>query len=173
MFSLGEIVTGEKRMNPKRHELPRIWIRPIPHNQQMTLFASPVEEALANLKISTDEVHRWQKQGWISFEIDSATSLDEDGKWELEFVRNIARSGLSDQQISAFLKELPKPFSYDPLRTAYSFAYGWVQVPQMREPSEIIEEHLYSWIDEQVEEGHLEELQKLAEVLAEHLKTED
>ena len=160
-------------MNSQQREFPSIWIKPIPHDRQMTLFASPIVEALTSLKISKDEVQRWQQQGWISFEIDSMASLDEDGKWELEFVRNIARSGLSDQQVSVFLKELPKPYSYSPHLTAYSFAYGWVQTLRMRKPNEVIEEHLYSWIDEQVEEGNVEELQELAEVLAERLETKE
>jgi hypothetical protein len=70
---------------------------------------------------------------------------------ELHFVRDVVRSGLSDAQITQLFEQCPKPHSFDPERTAFSFRYGLVQAIPPAEPDEpeaVIEAHLDSWIEE-------------------------
>jgi len=102
--------------------------------------------------------------GWLSFGTDALTTLDDPELSELCFIRNIARSGLSDEQIDAFLEGLPKPYRYDPLRTAYNFAWGWVEAPAIPGTYDVdafIEEHLSDWIAQKAEQGDSDRLQDL------------
>ena len=148
-------------MTVHRNETPpEPWLRPVQNNQP-TLFQDPTEEWLARTRVSRDELKRWQELGWISFDVDASPTLDEPEQWELCFVRNIVRSGLSDEQINEILGELSKPYRYDPMRTAYNFAWGWVQcpsMPDMRDIYEIIDENLSEWIEEQVANGNTDRL---------------
>jgi hypothetical protein len=93
------------------------------------------------------------------------------------FVRNLARSGLPDAQIDGLLREFEPPYRYDPSRTAYSFAFGWVQIPALpddREVDAFFREHMSTWVFEKALRGEfalLEELRdtimfKIAEVRA-------
>jgi len=131
------------------------WERP-ERRAQLDMFAEPRDRILALAGVSIEEMERWRAFGWISFDVRDVPSLDE-GRWsEMCFVRNIARSGLSDIQISCFLEELDPPYSYDALRTAYSFAYGWVQLPIMPTDDQkdaYLQKHLSSWIQRQVLHG--------------------
>ena len=54
---------------------------------------------------------------------------------EIEFIRDIVRSGLSDGQISSLLHDLGHgEFSYNGSEVVYSFRYGWVQVAEPERP---------------------------------------
>src|SRR5262245_34835359 len=101
------------------------WERPAADDQR-TRFKQQTDNALAELRVSRDEIRRWHQLGWISFEVDALAELDEPEKSEIAFVCSIARSGLSEAQVSVFLGELSKPYKYAPDRVAYHFVFGWV-----------------------------------------------
>lgn len=137
--------------------------------EQLDLFGTGRDRVLARGGVSIDEVERWRARGWISFDIREVHSLDEGRTCELWFVRNIARSGLSDIQIDSFLSELEKPYLYDPIRMAYSFVYGWVQcplVPSTADRDAYIEEKLEDWIAMRVLLRELEVLRHLQQRVA-------
>jgi hypothetical protein len=122
-------------------------------------------------------LERWRAKGWISFDATGLETLDEALLHEIIFVRNMARSGLPDVQINGLLQELEPPYRYDPTRIAYSFAFGWVQIPALPDDGEVdvfFREHMSTWVFEKVvrrEFALLEELRdtimfKIAEVRA-------
>ena len=87
--------------------------------------------------------------------------------WEIEFVRNISRSGLSDCQINELLRELPKPLKYDPAKTAYHFDYGWVTPLDYH--FDIVDRHVSDWIEELGGEGDRARLQQLMSEITEQI----
>lgn len=151
-------------------ELPKCWERPWPEPElQACLFGDdPTDQVLANLKVSRDEVKRWQEKSWVSFDIDETDTLDRFHSGELEFVRDVARSGLLDAQINALFASLPTPYRFSPETLAYSFAYGWV-VPSKDSPYELIEANVTDWLENLAEEHEIERLEKLSDTIARHL----
>lgn len=155
--------------------LPNYWKRPVSGKViQCSLFTQSTEEVLADLQVSKDDVRLWREKEWISFDVDSHAKLDEPLIWEIEFVRNIARSGLSDAQINHLLRNLPKPYRSNPSRMAYHLVYGWV-LPEKEDPFDVIDENLDDWLINQADAENYSRLTKVAERIAELLEvnTED
>ena len=93
--------------------------------------------------VSRDEMSRWAEKGWLSFEPASVEEYDEPQWGEIEFVKPIVRSGLSDEWIDTLLSKLEVPYCYNSKRTFYSFAdQSWKTVPITPEPEETVDEHL-------------------------------
>ena len=67
--------------------------------------------------------------------------------------------------ITEMLAELPKPYTYDTGRTAYSFAWGWVQAAAIPN-DDIITENLTRWIDAQFHAGNRATLLRLSTELS-------
>ncbi|MCG2740519.1 MAG: hypothetical protein L6300_09835 [Syntrophaceae bacterium] len=155
------------RDNPD--ELPRWLKRPRPVEIfQRSLFPITLKDALVRLGISEDDLSRWNSKGLVSFDGSLDFNLNEYDDpliFELTFVRDVVRSGLSDSQIKNILEHLPKPFAFNPDRIAYSFKYGWVETVPAVSTEDIIEEHL----DSCLEEMDTEELQELQERISELL----
>ncbi|MGI6418468.1 MAG: hypothetical protein ACOX1P_22700 [Thermoguttaceae bacterium] len=140
-------------------------------DRQRRLFGSDLHAVLVRLQISSDEVARWHAKGWLSFRDLEDSPIDEfrDPRvWELTIVRDIVRSGLADAQIECLLDNLPKPFAFDPDSLAFSFRHGWVEVVlrRFRDPDDVVEEHLDSWLDD-CDEDRLRELKERIEELLE------
>jgi hypothetical protein len=149
--------------------LPPCWQRPVPvKSVQRTFFVQSTEEALVELSVSRDEVRLWRQKEWISFDIDAEKELEDPLKWEVEFIRNLARSGLSDAHINRHLRELPKPYRLDPSKTAFHFLHGWV-TPRTVDPFDVIEEQLDDWLNCLVDEGCQSRLMQIAGHIAELL----
>lgn len=139
------------------------WEKPT-RETQPTLFPEPTPTALASLRVSTDDCDRWRRAGWLSFDCRHVPKLDATEIYELEFIRDLVRSGLSDGQINEILKDLPKPYAYNPRVVAYNFTLGWVQAPvvlEIPEPEDVIDEHLEPWVDSLAEDGDRERLDQL------------
>jgi len=119
--------------------------------RQLDLFPHETARDLARAGVSPDDVARWKAIGWLSPDTAAGQTMHTPEFYEVVFVRSIARSGLSDQQITTLLDELPKPYCYDPLLVAYSFALGWVQRPPDLTYDDIdglLKEHLEGWLRE-------------------------
>jgi hypothetical protein len=134
-------------------DMPPGLTRPSPITDHQTgLFRITLADVIARLGVSHDDLRRWHDSGWLSFNENLNEELDEFGDpriLEIQIVRDIVRSGLSDAQIEVLLLNLPKPFAFNPDRIAYSFRHGWIQVEppvEIPEPSEVIEEHIDDWI---------------------------
>jgi len=116
-------------------------------------------------------MRRWKAAGLLSFDVTLDSEVDEfdDPKThELQFIRDLVRSGLSDSQIEWLLVQLPKPYSFNPDRIAFSFRHGWVNAAIVQpDPDEIIEEYLNAWLDDQDED----ELRELMERIATRLES--
>ena len=142
-------------------------------NHQPCLFRVTLAEMIVRLSVSADDLRRWHDRGWLSFDENMDEALDEfdDPKcFEIQIVRDVARSGLSDVQIECLLSKLPKPFAFNPDRLAFSFRHGWVYVQppvEIPEPSEVIEEHFDEWLAQCGEET----LEQLREKVNDALKT--
>lgn len=144
-------------------ELPRWFKRPRPVEIfQRSLFIITLKDALVRLRISEDELSRWNSKGWVSSDGSVDLQLNEYDDpliFKLTFVRDIVRSGLSDSQIEYILDQLPKPLAFNPDRIAYSFKYGWVETVPAELPEDIIEEYIDSWLEE-IDAERLQELQE-------------
>jgi DNA-binding transcriptional MerR regulator len=139
--------------NSARDELPEGMVRPQATSMRgESLFHVSLSELAANLGISHDELLRWHQRGWLSFEPNPNQILnqfDDPIMNEIQIIRNVVRSGLTDAQIEVVLSTLPRPPAHNPDRLAYSFRYGWIFVPpppQIPDSSEVIEQNLNEWI---------------------------
>lgn len=124
------------------------WQRPT-RLVQATLFPCAVETTLAETSITVAEADDWSRRGWLSFSVSSCTQIDEPEWAELVFVRNLARSGLGSWVIDRLLADLGRPYRLHPHRVAYSFAFGWVELPRSREPdpAKLTSELVSEWVD--------------------------
>ena len=105
------------------------------HGDQLSLFPELTAKTLANARVSYDEAERWRDLGWVSSDVAAFEQLLDNQVAELIFVRNIARSGLTDAQINALFAELPRPYEYRSDHTAYCFAIGWcISAPSTSTP---------------------------------------
>jgi hypothetical protein len=127
---------------------------------QPQLFGESVEDVLASTHVSRDDLRRWKETGWISFDVDELVEVQMPLVWEIQFARNIARSGLSDAQINEFLLNLEKPFRFNPEFIAYHFAFGWV-CPERYDPDEVVGQHLDEWLDSSAEIEDFRRLEQL------------
>lgn len=129
-------------------------VRPHPASHEPCLFRIRLSDVIARLGVSLDDLRRWHDGGWLSFTAtmsEEVNEFDDPKVFEIQMVRDIARSGLSDAQIETLLSQLPKPYAFNPDRIAYSFRHGWIQVAppvEIPDPSEVIEEHLDGWIEQ-------------------------
>jgi hypothetical protein len=80
--------------------------------RQMSLFTESLDdEHLARLLINPGELARWYGKRWVSFDASNPLKLDsihDPRSWELYFVRDIVRSGLTDAQLSWLLEQYTK-----------------------------------------------------------------
>jgi hypothetical protein len=148
-----------------RAALEQGWQHP-ERETQLDLFKEPRDRLLALAGISLDDAEGWRARGWVSFDVRDVAQLDNGRIYELCFVRDLARSGLSKVQIDVLLEELDAPYLYDPARTAYSFNWGWVQLPPQPTPSqmdEYVRRHLSEWILGRAAHGEHELLRAVRE----------
>jgi len=143
-------------------------------DEQGSLFTISLEVALVRMKVSPDEFNRWHLHGWISFAFAPMELNDPDDQkiLEIAFVRDVVRSGLSDAQITQLLDRFPKPASFDPDTTVFSFRYGLVQVAppdEPEDPSAVIESNLKDWI----RECDRDRLTELHDQIVERLRTSE
>jgi hypothetical protein len=129
-------------------ELPEGWERPTQFLQG-ELFGKPRDFMLAVYRVSIDDMELWRSRGWISCDVRELATMYQPQIVEMAFIRNLAHSGLSKPQIDSYLSELEKPYRYDPIRVAYSFAHGWVQIPRLpntSERDEYMRDNITAWI---------------------------
>ena len=150
--------------SPSQPAIPDPWYRPHPE-MQSHLFGERVEDVLASTHVSRDDLRRWLERGWISFDVDELDEVQMPLVWEIEFVRNVARSGLSDAQINEFLFNLEKPYRFNPEFVAFHFSFGWV-CPQRHDPDDVVEEHLDEWLDSLADSEEFDRLEKLQDQIA-------
>jgi hypothetical protein len=154
---------------PDSHSLPESWRRPHPETQPH-LFGEPIDDVLASTHVSRDNLRRWKESGWISFDVDELDELQVPLVWEIEFVRNVAQSGLSDAQINEFLLNLEKPYRFNPDFVAYHFIFGWVS-PERHAPDDVVDQHLDEWLDSLAENEDFNRLEQLQDRVASLLES--
>lgn len=118
---------------------------------QLTLFRHSMDVALANAGVSRDEMRRWHRRGWLSFDyqpIDVQT-YDDPQINELLFVRDVVRSALSDVQIRQVLRQCPRPLYYHPDFLVYHFRYGLVECLPQPSTDDLIGNDLDTWLENQ------------------------
>ncbi len=162
---------GQNDAEPTRAgDLPDGMRRPV-QLYQRTLFPESIDDALARLHVSPDDVDRWHGWGWLSLGGEPLPSqLDEPQLCELEFVRDLARSGLSNAQVNEWTADLRKPFRYNPRDTACCFSLGWVHIglePEEPDVVALVEENVDGWLRETADEGDFERLAEIAELIRE------
>ena len=148
--------------------MTEFWAQPF-SDKQGRLFAQSTDEAFAQLQVSKDDVQRWQQQDWISFDVNEMVELDEADCWEIEFVRDIIRSGLSDAQIEEFLSKLEKPYRFDPSKIAFNFSIGW-RTLRNYDNFEFIDENVSDWITKLGEDQDIARLREIAAQITEQIE---
>lgn len=141
-------------LHSQRQPLPDYFVSPPKLcSTQPELFTQTLSEVMHDLDISFHDIECWRQNGWLSFdpqETDAYNKYADERIWEIQIVRDIARSGLSVQDQELLLDALPKPFQYNPHKLVYSFMFGWVEVNDIEpDPDSIIEEHLEDWLSNQ------------------------
>jgi hypothetical protein len=137
------------QFNYSAEALPAWFTRPKPLDVwQTSLFAEQLNDVLAALRVSPDELARWSDRGWVSFGPEFSDRLEQPHVDEIRFVRDVTRSGLSDAMVQVLLTGLPRPMNFDPATIAYSFSLGWVQavIPEEPDAPELIHQHLDDWL---------------------------
>jgi DNA-binding transcriptional MerR regulator len=110
---------------------------------QLSLFKATRDEFVAKTTVSPDEMRRWHTNGWISIDPAEQRHYDEKDVIEVEFIKGLARSGLSDAMIDRVLSSLEKPYCYEPRDTFYSFCEGiWFGPPRQPPPEKMAEESI-------------------------------
>lgn len=80
--------------------------------------------------VSADEMGTWHRKGWLSFNPLTLAQYDEKERIEVQFIKGLTRSGLSDAMINRMLSSLEKPYCYDPSTTFFSFVENrWISLP--------------------------------------------
>jgi len=140
---------------------------PCSSSSQKTLFPfKSVEQFEIETAVSSDQMTRWHKKGWLSFDPSSTSRFDEPHWVEVDFVKGIARSGLSDEWIDTLLSKLRAPYCYDSKRTFYSFAeQSWKTVPTIPEPEEVTEEIVDEYLQDLAEAEELDALLGMRETI--------
>lgn len=128
---------------------------------QPTLFPEELPAVLARLRVSEDDLARWHEQRWVSFGPKRSEPLEPWDVHQIQFVRDVVRSGLSDAQIERLFSDLPRPMTFDPDAVAFSFSLGWVLARSAPEPDEVVEAHLDVWLKGLVEAGDKDRLIEL------------
>ena len=151
------------------NSLPKCWQRPS-KDCRPTFFPQPVEEMLADLRVSREDLRRWKEQGWLSFDVDGADNLDLPQEKEIHFVRHLVLAGLDICQIERLLTSLPSPYCYDLDSTAYHFAHGWV-APATKKPFDVVDAQVEEWLSHLTDSGEAGRLKGLAAQIAEHIES--
>ncbi|MFN7913696.1 MAG: hypothetical protein U0Q55_00040 [Vicinamibacterales bacterium] len=111
--------------------LPRHFRRPTRYREgQLALFQLSFSECLHAEGVGQAEAQLWHERGLLSFAPDPALVLeyfDDPRSFELGFVRDVLRSGLTLEQATAWLEILGYPFAFNPATTVWSPRYGWVE----------------------------------------------
>lgn len=152
---------------PEMKDIPSWFKRPMSSvARQLKLFVPPLDEVLVELQVSRDELRRWHKEGWLSFDPNLEEESGVDRQDEIGFLRDVIRSGLSDVQLRYLLNLLPKPFDYDPRRIAFSFSLGWIEGVEGPDSDQVIHDRLDLWLKELAEAGEVEVLQNFGKRIA-------
>jgi hypothetical protein len=147
------------------------WELPQQKFAQGVLFGNEPETILAEAALSWEEVQQWQELGWLSFDFAATEMLDDAQRAEIFFLRDLTRSCLPTEVVMPLLAKLPRPYAYSSQLVAYSFRYGWVQLPRPASLDEMLEQFLPDWLDAQIEDGNLEQLEGLRDYFAEAVET--
>ena len=129
-----------------------------------------MEQLLADVRVTRDDLRRWKSLGWLSFDVDCAETLDLPQEKEIRFVRHLVVAGLGDSQIKRLLDGNSRPYSFDLDSTAYHFAHGWV-TPAVEEPFDIVDAQVEDWFADLAANGDIDRLKGLADKIAEHIES--
>src|SRR5438552_1468778 len=117
---------------------------------QEALFISTLEEFIAEISVSEDELCSWHRKRWLSFNILTLAQYDEREHVEVHFIKGLARSGLSDAMMSRMLSSLEKPYCYDPSKTFFSFVENrWIGLPREQDHADVVIDYLHELVETQ------------------------
>lgn len=162
----------KNRPDDNAQELPH-WFQKanLSATQQLSLFTEALPDVLATLRISSDELTRWHQRRWVSIGPDRREPLQPFEVDELQFVRDVVRSGLPDAFIARLFSELPRPMAFDPRAIAYSFTLGWVvaNTDPPPAPDDVVNDHLDTWLTTLAEDRERDRLTELRDRIEELL----
>jgi len=131
------------------------------------LSHSSPDEFVAGMFVSVDEMRSWHHKGWLSFDPPTMVAYHERELVEVQFVKGIARCGLSDAMINRMLSGLAKPYCYDSSTTFFSFEEDrWISLPAHSKPADVTNEY----IDRLIADRQLDRLRKLQNRISQALE---
>lgn len=99
--------------------------------KQAWLFSLTFDDLLEQGGVSSGDWAQWYADGLISFPPDRNRHYDPYHLSEIRFVSGLERSGLAVDERRRLLQDLPRPYRYDPERTAFNFFLKqWQQIPE-------------------------------------------
>jgi len=117
---------------------------------QGSLFPCIPEQFVAEMYASADEMGSWHRKGWLSFDPAAIAEYDDKERVEVQFIKGLARSGLSDPMIDRLHSGLVKPYCYDSSTTFFSFVENhWISLSPERDQADVTIEYLDELIETQ------------------------
>lgn len=137
---------------------------------QPSLFKQSSDDFVTDMRVSIDEMKRWQENEWLSFDPVMLREFDEKERIEVLFIKSVVRFGLSDSMVNRILSGLDKPYCYDPKETFFSFEREmWITLPPEPDPIDTVSEGVESLIESE----EWEELTSLKDRISECLENND
>ena len=96
-------------------------------NNQLYLFKLTIADLMKRWRVPYAEVERLSELDYLSFSPQPELALEPAQEAELTFLLTLRRAGWGDDQMSAALSSLTRPYSYDAQRLLYDVsARRWV-----------------------------------------------
>jgi hypothetical protein len=133
---------------------------------QKRLFDISPREVCREIGLNWLAALRLRDSGWLSFDPEAKSELEEPEEAELRFIGSLVACGFDESQLSILLKELEKPYRYRIESLYFDFlTKKWRLIP---DTSDIIV--IQECIDNLKKEGEIEPLQSLYEYIEEALE---
>ena len=135
---------------------------------QMRLFPTRPREVCRAIKLNWMAALYLRDAGWLSFDPESISELNEGQEAELIFLGSLVVAGCDNAMLEQMLHDLKKPYQYSLERIFYDWRKNqWSVLPSMTslEPEEFLRE----WLDELVEQENEKQLQQIEQLVAKAL----
>lgn len=138
---------------------------PRPSGGQLSIITYSVDELIAETSVSIDDMIEWNKLDWLSFFPQHSEQYQPFHKDEIIFIASLVRFGLSKAMIGRILKDLSKPYYYNPELMAFNFfKRKWQQLPALSEEElkdSWFKDYIHEYLEELLEEEDLYSLRNL------------
>ncbi len=128
--------------------------------RQLRLFSLSPRQLCRQIGLNWLAALRLRDAGWLSFDPEAISDLNEAQEAELTFLGSLVATGCDEQMLEQLLEGLKKPYSYRISELYYAWhEKGWRLLPSNTPTLEMVEE----WIEDMVADENLEALTEVYE----------